>query len=238
MPAVIVVEVVADDGDFGPLMGRPVVSRGRVAVARELSGRDHGDKIVGDRPICRVEKKVAFEKSAAEHDQKAKRERQPGEPDQPRGGQRRFCARQALLNGGHECAVNLSARRLKTSRALTYRAFLSAVLAPDQARLISRMMIRRITAPIKASMIAPITSPPNRGTPICGNNQPAMKAPTMPTTMSPIRPKPPPLTTMPASQPAIAPTISQIMMPMFSPVICFPGKGTAISAFRSAPSKA
>src|ERR1700726_2448766 len=39
-----------------------------------------------------------------------------------------------------------------------------------------------------------------------------MTAPTMPSMMAPISPKPPPLTTMPASQPAIAPTMIQIMM--------------------------
>ena len=45
-----------------------------------------------------------------------------------------------------------------------------------------------------------------------GNSQPAMNAPTMPTTMLPIRPKPKPFTIRPASQPAMAPTISQMMM--------------------------
>ena len=34
-----------------------------------------------------------------------------------------------------------------------------------------------------------------------------MKAPTIPTTMLPRRPKPPPLTMSPANQPAIAPTM-------------------------------
>jgi hypothetical protein len=33
MPAVVIVEVVADNGDFGPLVDRPVVSGGRVAVS-------------------------------------------------------------------------------------------------------------------------------------------------------------------------------------------------------------
>jgi nucleoid DNA-binding protein len=47
------------------------------------------------------------------------------------------------------------------------------------------MMINRITAPIKALMIAP-TMPPPITMPICGNSQPAIKAPTMPTMMSPI----------------------------------------------------
>ena len=39
-------------------------------------------------------------------------------------------------------------------------SFLSAVLADDQARLISLMMTSRITAPIKASMMAPTMPPP------------------------------------------------------------------------------
>src|SRR5882724_8781216 len=50
-----------------------------------------------------------------------------------------------------------------------------------------------------------------------------MKAPMMPMTMSPRRPKPPPLTTMPASQPATAPIRSQIRTAssdMGSPFVC------------------
>src|SRR5262245_38475044 len=72
------------------------------------------------------------------------------------------------------------------------------------------MMRSRITAPIKALMIAAMKPPPI-AMPMRGSSQPAMKAPTMPTTMSPIRPKPDPLTSRPASQPATAPTIRNMI---------------------------
>src|SRR5262245_57622273 len=42
--------------------------------------------------------------------------------------------------------------------------------------------------------------------PKCGINQLPIKAPTMPTAMSPITPNPPPATILPASQPATSPT--------------------------------
>jgi hypothetical protein len=54
-------------------------------------------------------------------------------------------------------------------------------------RLISRRMINKITAPIKALMIAPMIPAPMT-MPICGNSQPAIKAPIMPTIISPISP--------------------------------------------------
>src|SRR5712672_1681035 len=62
---------------------------------------------------------------------------------------------------------------------------------------------------MKALMIA-LMMPEPITTPSRGSNKPAMIAPTMPTTMSPTRPKPTPVTTWPAAQPAIAPTTSQI----------------------------
>ena len=74
-----------------------------------------------------------------------------------------------------------------------------------QARLISPMMTSSTTAPIVALMIE-ATMPPPITMPMRGSSQPAMNAPTMPTTMLPIRPKPMPRTIRPASQPATAPT--------------------------------
>ena len=44
-----------------------------------------------------------------------------------------------------------------------------------------------------------------------GSSQPATNAPTMPTTMLPIRPKPPPAMIWPASQPAIAPMMRKMI---------------------------
>ena len=49
MPAVIILEVVADNADFGLFVQRPVVGSGRLAVERELSGGNDIDEIVGDR---------------------------------------------------------------------------------------------------------------------------------------------------------------------------------------------
>ncbi|ABY40245.1 Hypothetical protein, conserved [Brucella suis ATCC 23445] len=76
---------------------------------------------------------------------------------------------------------------------------------PVQARLTMRKMIRSMAAPIKALMIEAITPPPTEK-PRRGNSQPAKKAPITPTMILPIRPKPPPCTTLPASQPATSPT--------------------------------
>ena len=75
---------------------------------------------------------------------------------------------------------------------------------------------------------SPRRSAPPIGT-ISGSNQVARKAPTMPTTMLPIRPKPTPLTIKPASQPATAPTI-RMMMSASSP--CRP---PVVGAVRAAP---
>ena len=89
MPAVIVLEIVADRGDFGLLVTRPVVGRGRIVGEREPSGRDDIDKIIGDWPILRIDQKIALEISAAENDQITERQRQPDEADRSRGGKRR-----------------------------------------------------------------------------------------------------------------------------------------------------
>ena len=89
MPAVIVLEIVADRGDFGLLVTRPVVGRGRIVGEREPSGRDDIDKIIGDRPILRIDQKIALEIRAAENDQITERECQPDEADRSRGGKRR-----------------------------------------------------------------------------------------------------------------------------------------------------
>ena len=72
-------------------------------------------------------------------------------------------------------------------------------------------MARRMIAPIAEEMTAPMNPPPSE-MPKRGNRKPAMIDPTMPTMMSPMRPKPPPLTTCPAIQPASAPMMSAMMI--------------------------
>ena len=52
---------------------------------------------------------------------------------------------------------------------------------------ISRKITNRITAPMKASMMAAIKPVP-RWMPSCGNSHPAITAPIMPTTMLPMQP--------------------------------------------------
>jgi hypothetical protein len=54
-------------------------------------------------------------------------------------------------------------------------------------------MTSTMIAPIAAEMIEPMMPPPS-DRPIRGKSQPATSAPMMPTTISPTRPKPEPLT--------------------------------------------
>src|SRR5581483_674797 len=79
-------------------------------------------------------------------------------------------------------------------------------LPPHRLRPRTSLMIKSSNiAPIAASTISE-TMPEPRWIPSCGNSQFAMKAPAIPTTRSPIRPKPVPWTIWPASQPAAMPT--------------------------------
>jgi len=70
----------------------------------------------------------------------------------------------------------------------------------------SLTMNNKITAPIVALTIA-LTMPTPRWMPNLGSSQPPMKAPTIPISRSPMRPKPAPRTSCPANQPATTPTI-------------------------------
>src|SRR5579871_1771741 len=65
-----------------------------------------------------------------------------------------------------------------------------------------------MTAPIVALTMAPMIPAPKK-TPKKERSHPPKNAPMTPTTMSPSRPNPPPLTTTPAKKPATAPMMSQ-----------------------------
>src|SRR5262245_14358101 len=72
------------------------------------------------------------------------------------------------------------------------------------------MMNNKITAPIVALMIEEMMPPPI-AMPRAPSTQVPMNAPTMPTMILPIRPKPTPLTITPASQPAMAPMMMRMI---------------------------
>src|SRR5579871_2018844 len=89
-----------------------------------------------------------------------------------------------------------------------YQGLRHVPLQPPPHRLRPRtsLMIKSSNiAPAAASTISE-TMPEPRWIPSCGNIQLAMKAPAIPTTRSPTRPKPVPWTIWPASQPAAMPT--------------------------------
>jgi hypothetical protein len=71
---------------------------------------------------------------------------------------------------------------------------------------------RSKTAPTVARAIS-LTRPTPIRIPNWGNSQAPIKAPTIPTMMSPTTPKPAPRTSCPASQPATSPTIKMTMRP-------------------------
>src|SRR5262249_52763512 len=75
----------------------------------------------------------------------------------------------------------------------------------EKAPLTSPTTTNNNTEPIVATMIAETMPEPIR-MPKCGIDQLPIKAPTMPTAMSPITPNPPPATILRASQPATSPT--------------------------------
>src|SRR5262249_11461381 len=77
---------------------------------------------------------------------------------------------------------------------------------------ISLITTNRMIAPIKASIISR-TIPVPSAIPKYGNSHAAMKAPMTPTTMSPIRPSPVPLTIFDAPQPATRPMTNVMIIP-------------------------
>ncbi len=170
MPPVVVRRIVADDANLGLLVDRPIVGGGGLAVERDPSGRGDIDEIVGDRPALRIDRKVALKERSAEHDQMA-----PGEASSPtrrivRVGEKGAAALSRISPGRLFGGVHAAAEAKSLARDLCLaprfpRRFLSAVFSDGQARLISLMMTSRITAPIKASIIAPTISPPEQGNP-------------------------------------------------------------------------
>jgi hypothetical protein len=70
-----------------------------------------------------------------------------------------------------------------------YRTILSVPMRPSAYFLKNPTMSSRITAPMTALMIDAMMPPPMTN-PIIGKSQPAMSAPTMPTTMLPTSPNP------------------------------------------------
>jgi len=130
---------------------------------------------------------------------------------------RRLCKHQVQAAPGRDGAVYISAKRGETNRSgaasllgrfmtqpryrcvspgvdpserrNSFRKPLGSNFDLQAALLKSPITAKRITAPMTALIIsAPM--PPMRTNPIRGKSQPAMKAPTMPTTILPMSPKP------------------------------------------------
>ena len=74
MPAVIILEIVADGGDFGGLVQCPIVGRRGIAIEREVSGRPDIDEVVGDRAAIGIEQPGAGDPGAGKNDDKTERQ--------------------------------------------------------------------------------------------------------------------------------------------------------------------